>query len=267
MHVYSQEDHTVRKAVAGLYEERIEDDLVLCNPERLALLMKVNKSEIYEKIEGLVEKRYFEEVEDHEVAFDGIVLRVNPVLIPELEKELVAAREESFVEQLAVELSSANLDQKYGYNQALISQLSLLGSPELVAFLERDLREAVIALATQSYKSVLVSCGSIAEAILMDRLTARRDSAIKSLERILAQAGKKITTKDKHIDRWSLDRLLDVAHEENIVSKNLYHWGHGIRGFRNLVHPGVEQRRTVEVSQSNAEIAWSVVKRLLKELD
>jgi hypothetical protein len=63
-----------------------------------------------------------------------------------------------------------------------------------------------------------------------------------------------------------LDRLLDVALEEKIISDNLYHWGHGIRGFRNLVHPGVEQRKTIEVSRENAEMAWNVVKRLLSEM-
>jgi len=43
-------------------------------------------------------------------------------LIPQLKKELDAAKQEEFVEQLAVELSSTTLDQKYGYNQSLINK-------------------------------------------------------------------------------------------------------------------------------------------------
>jgi tetratricopeptide (TPR) repeat protein len=266
VHLYSQENVTVRRAIAKLYEERIEDDIILCNLDRLASSLKVHPSEGDAWVDGFLEKKYFEEVANHGLAFDGIALRANPVLVPQLKKELGAAREEEFVEQLAVELSPANLDQKYEYNQSLIKRLSLLSSAELTAMLERDLREAVIALATQCYKSALVLCGSIIEAILMDRLMARRDSAIKSLERLLTKEGKRIRAQDKRIENWTLERLLDVAREENIISGNLYYWGHGIRGFRNLVHPGVEQRRTVDVSRDNAEIAWMIVKRLLKEL-
>jgi hypothetical protein len=54
--------------------------------------------------------------------------------------------------------------------------------------------------------------------------------------------------------------------ETKLISENLYHWGHGLRGFRNLVHPGVEQRQSIEVSRENAEMAWNVVKRLLREI-
>lgn len=266
VHLYSQEDVTVRRAIAKLYEERTEDDMVFYNPDRLASFLKVHPSDADTWVDTFLEKKYFEEVENHGLAFDGIVLHANPVLIPQLQKELDAAREGEFIEQLAVELSPANLDQKYEYSQSLIKRLSLLSSAELTAMLERDLREAVIALATQCYKSALVLCGSIIEAILMDRLMARRDSAIKSLERLLTKEDKKIRAQDKRIENWTLERLLDVAREENIVSGNLYYWGHGIRGFRNLVHPGVEQRRTVDVSRDNAEIAWMIVKRLLKEL-
>jgi hypothetical protein len=264
--LFSQEDRIIRRAIAGLYEERVEDDMILCNPERLATFLKLPTSEVDDRVEEFIGKRYFSQVEDPGVMFDGVVLRVNPALVPELEEEMVVAREEDFVEHVAVELSSANLDRKYGYNDSLVGQLSLLKSAELSAMLERDLREAVTALATQCYKSALVLCGSIVEVVLMDQLIARRDSALESLEQILTQKGKRVRARDKRINEWMLNTLLEVAREENLITQNLYYWGHGLRGFRNLVHPGAEQRRTVEVSKSNAEIAWSVVKRLLNEL-
>ena len=60
--------------------------------------------------------------------------------------------------------------------------------------------------------------------------------------------------------------MLDVALEEKMISENLYHWGHGLREFRNLVHPGVEHRKSIEISRENADMAWNVIRRLLKEL-
>jgi hypothetical protein len=60
--------------------------------------------------------------------------------------------------------------------------------------------------------------------------------------------------------------LLGVVLEMNLISENLYHWRHGLRGFRSLVHPGVEQRQSIEVSRENAKMAWTEVKRLLTEI-
>jgi uncharacterized protein YutE (UPF0331/DUF86 family) len=82
----------------------------------------------------------------------------------------------------------------------------------------------------------------------------------------LSKENRKLQSEDKRLERWGLDRVLDVALEAKIISENLYHWGHGIRGFRNLVHPGVEQRKSIEVSRENAEMAWNVIKRLLSEI-
>jgi hypothetical protein len=253
-------------AVAKLYESRIEDDTILCNLDQFASLLKVRFSDIHDLIEEYINKKYFEEIHDPDLPFEGIILKVNPALLPEIEAELISTQKEEFTEQLIIEMSSENLEQKYEYSQTLVNRLSLLESPELRHTLERDLREAVMSLATQSYKSALILCGSIVEATLMDRLLTRQVSALQSYERLQIKVGKTVRAKDKNIKEWSLNTLLDVAHEENIISTNLYHWGHGIRGFRNLVHPAVEQRKEMEVSRENAEVAWSVVKRLLKEL-
>lgn len=264
VHLYAHETKMVKQAIVKLYENSIEDGLILCRPEDVAALLNLQLAQAKERIEQFVAKKYFDRVEDSGLAFAGYVLRLNASLLPQVEAELAQMQRQEYVEQLALELTPENLEQKYEYGQSLIFRLSVLSSPELVALLERDLREAVTALATQSYKSALILCGSIVEAILMDRLSARESSAVKSFER-LRQAST-VREKSNQIQNWSLSTLLEVAREENLVSLNLCHWGHGIRGFRNLVHPAVEQRKEVEVSRENAEVAWSVVKRLLKEI-
>lgn len=264
--LYFQENKTVRRAIAKIYALRDTEGIVLCHPSEAADLLKIRSSEAYDQINEYVGKKYFDEAGDVNLPFDGIILKVNPELLPTIEQELITAKEEEFVEQLVVEMSPDSLEQKYEYGSFLINQLSTISSPELVSMLERDLREAVLALATQSYKSALVLCGSIVEAVLMDRLLAREPSAIASFDRLQQNAGQAIRAKDKKISSWSLSTLLDVAREENMISNNLYHWGHGIRGFRNLIHPAVEQRKEMEVSRENGEVAWSVVKRLLKEI-
>jgi hypothetical protein len=102
--------------------------------------------------------------------------------------------------------------------------------------------------------------------MLLDQLITRRQEAQNALQELLGISGSTLKSEDRKIDRWSLDRLLDVCLKLGLVSKNLYHWGHGIRDFRNLVHPAAEQRKTIEVSRENANTAWNVVKRLIREL-
>ena len=128
------------------------------------------------------------------------------------------------------------------------------------------MKQLLLLLLSHTKSAFEFLCGSITEAVLLDALLVRRDIAIKALERILSKEGKRLKSDDTRLDRWVLDRLLDVALETNLISENLYHWGHGLRGFRNLVHPGVEQRQSIEVSRENAEMAWNVMKRLLTEI-
>jgi tetratricopeptide (TPR) repeat protein len=264
--LYMQEPTNIKRALARLYEERSSDELILCRMSRLASLLNLPEGEASQHLESFIGKRYLERVAGHVLQFDGEVLKASTILIPHFERELAIANHDEFVGRLTLEISAENLERKYGYDQSLLNRLSVVTSPELIVFLRRDMREAVFSLATQSYKATLILCGSIVEAILLDRLQTRRDSAIRSLENVFAKANKRMTADDKDIERWTLERLLDVAREENIISENLYHWGHGIRGFRNLVHPGVEQRKKIDVSRDGAEIAWQVVKHLLNEL-
>ena len=64
-HLYSQENVTVRRAIAKLYEERTENELTFCNLDRLSSVLKVHSTEADEWVEEFLQKKYFEEVENH----------------------------------------------------------------------------------------------------------------------------------------------------------------------------------------------------------
>ncbi len=265
--LFAQEPDNSRKTIAELYAGRTTDDLILCDLQKTSqnLGMKLERGK--QIISEFIQKRYFEEVKDHELAFNGKVLQLNPVIIPLVEKELEEIRKINFIEEVSEKLSGEYLETQYGYNKELLNSLKVVNLPELSAALARDLNEAIISLVTESYKASLILCGSILEALLLDQLMATEPTAIKTLETILAKDGKGIKSEDKKLEKWALGRMLDVSMEMKLISSNLYHWGHGIREFRNLVHPGLEYRSSIEVSRENAEMAWNVTKRLLKELD
>lgn len=264
--LYRQETETSRFFAIKMYSLKTEDDLILVSYSKLANEANLTDDEIDLRIDEFLKKKYFNEIESKSILFDGRILRTNPAIVSLLENDLRKFEERDKLSSISNELLSDNLDIKFGYNQLLLEKLSSIKSPELADILGRDLYETIVALAIKSYKSSLILCGSIAESILLDAMLARKENALQALERILAKDDKSLKSDDKKLDRWVLDRLLDVALEMNLISENLYHWGHGLRGFRNLVHPGVEQRQSIEVSRENAEMAWNVVKRLLGEI-
>lgn len=264
--LYQQELESARLLATKLFSTRTADGAIYLNEEKVSSLTGLDADEIEFRVNDLIKKKYFEEVSKSETDFDGKLLRTNPVIIPFLENDLKKFSEKESMDVIASNLLSDSLEEKYGYGKVLLDNLSVIKSSELSKMLERDLYETVVSLVVKSYKSTLILCGSIIEAILLDQLSAREKDAIIALDRIYSKEGKQLKSDDKFINRWVLDRLLDVALELRVVSENLYHWGHGLRGFRNLVHPGVEQRQTMEVSRENAEMAWNVVKRLLNEI-
>ena len=122
--------------------------------------------------------------------------------------------------------------------------------------LKRDLRENVIALITKNYKTVLIMSGSIIEALLLDKLSFLKISSYT------LHNGKK-----KKLLNMTLNDLLYVANNKKIIGEQLYHLAHALRGFRNLIHPGVEQRKlAMKINNTNANLAWDITKKIILEI-
>lgn len=122
--------------------------------------------------------------------------------------------------------------------------------------LERDINENVLSLITKSFKSSLILSGSIIEAVLLDHISS------KNITQYTMENGR-----NKRVNQMDLNELLYVSNQENFIDIQLYYLSHAIRGFRNLIHPGVEQRkRSVIVNEENAMLAWSIVKKVIQEI-
>ena len=61
---------------------------------------------------------------------------------------------------------------------------------------------------------ILIMCGSVVEAILLDKLETNEGSAMTTFERIMQKRNISIKGRDRKIENWSLENLIEVALEE-----------------------------------------------------
>lgn len=127
--------------------------------------------------------------------------------------------------------------------------------------IQRDLLECAIAVVAKQDKLATIMCGSIVEALLMQRIIERGFLKYD----ISAISGSKKAS-SYPVSEMGLNELLYVADKEKILNKNSYHLGHYIRDYRNIVHPAKEIRMKETVSHENVTTMWSVLCRLIWDL-
>jgi hypothetical protein len=219
-------------------------------------LLSRSGQQVTQEIGYLVKKKYLLSHPDPKRNQVGVqTYKTNPAiepLLPELRKR---ASQDAVVARIADRITPTALRQ-IGYTEELQAALVKVSSAELQEMLRRDLLEAAIARLADSHKSCLVLCGSLIEAIILDKLVAT------GVLKATASNGKAVS-----VYRMDLGDLLFVAKQQDLVDDQMFHFGHALRGFRNIIHPGVERRRTaLQVNSQNARIAWDIATKLILEM-
>lgn len=97
-------------------------------------------------------------------------------------------------------------------------------------------------------------CGSIIEAILYWSLTEQN---IKKYE---------IKNKSKKITEMGISDLLFVANQEKLIQSSTFHFCHGLKDYRNLVHPSRDISSDFERSEEENIIIWGLLKKIIKDI-
>ena len=251
---FRQEKFVVKKNLLLLsYRKDVEGHVVFRERE-LPAILSVEAYEARRQIKYLSENKYLIKVQQKSGTYTP-AYKINPdieVHLSALEKEIEQEKEiASIVDKVTIEQL-----HRIGYNDILASGLKKVVSHDLQALLQRDLREAALAVLTKSYKTTLVMCGSIIEALLLEKISSR------NISRYIME-----DSKSKAISRMDLNDLLYVAFREKIIDDQLFYLAHALRGFRNLIHPSVEQRKAaIKATEPNARIAWDIMCKLITEL-
>ncbi len=253
---FFKESHECKSYILALWENKDFENLINKPKIILESIHSLAKPKAKKAIDYLVKEKYLIDRDSTSQGQDRLLFRINP-FISERISELQMQVEKN---QEVLDISSAitlNSLRQIGYDDYLKSCLKKVNSQDLQFMLKRDLHESALAILTKSYKSALVMTGSMIEAILLDVIKTNGISSYKLSQRKI----------NKSVHRMQLNELLEVADSEKIISSQFYHLTHALRGFRNLIHPGLEQRkRALKISEQNAKIAWDILRKLLIEL-
>lgn len=252
---FSKENPWIQNRILSFSKHKDSSGYIVCPYRQLPQFLAVSSMKANDLIKTFLDKKYLMKVTNHNLDTHSSAYKINP----EIEKHLTITEEhiqkEGELLSIAEQMNFSNLEQ-IGYDKDLLSALQKISSKELQQMLERDLKENALALITKSYKTVLIMSGSIIESVLLDKISSKNLTTYK-LE----------NGKNTKVVKMDLNELLYVANKEKIIEDQLFHLSHALRGFRNLIHPGVEQRKkAIQISEDNAQMAWNITRKIIIEI-
>lgn len=139
---------------------------------------------------------------------------------------------------------------------AVKDAFAFVKDPAIRTILERDYAE-LGSLPRKALKARFVLAGGIIEGTLLDALIC------DSTRARLTTAGRR---ENRDLEQWGLSTLLDASVELGLISPSAQSFGHAVREYRNLVHPGLERRKALSLAIEEVEIAEKVLQIVLRDL-
>lgn len=129
---------------------------------------------------------------------------------------------------------------------------------QAVPIIESRLNEARTAMGAGAYLSTIFLCGSVLEAVLLG--AAQREPAL--FNRATASP-KAADGSVKRFHEWSLAQFIDVACEAGLLKPDVKKFSHGLRDFRNYIHPYEQMLSGFTPDEHTAKVCFQVLKAAL----
>lgn len=124
----------------------------------------------------------------------------------------------------------------------------------------RDIHECAVSVIAQQYKSAIIICGSIIEAILVYVI---EEKGIKKYDIGTLLRG---NAKSKPVKEMDLNELLELGKQEKIIDIEEYHLSNYVRAYRNIIHPSCEVRKSYNVDDLTADLMWKSLLAIMREV-
>jgi hypothetical protein len=129
---------------------------------------------------------------------------------------------------------------------------------QAVPIIEKRLDEARRALSAQAYLSVIFLCGSVLEAVLLGAAQKEPAGFNKATS---SPKGNNGSVKQFH--EWSLSQFIDTACEVGLLKPDVKKFSHGLRDFRNYIHPYEQMVSGFMPDEHTAKLCFQVLKAAL----
>lgn len=127
--------------------------------------------------------------------------------------------------------------------------------------IEQRIKEIHKALENNLPLSVIFLSGSTLEGLLLD-LATKHTSSFRNAE----SSPKYKENKVKSIEKWSLNSLIDVAHEIGFLSLDVKKYSHSLRDFRNYIHPREQALNQFNPDIHTAKISFQVLRAAIAQI-
>lgn len=132
---------------------------------------------------------------------------------------------------------------------------------QLQPVLEQRLQEIGKVLNAEAPLSVIFLCGSTLEGLLQD--AAAKQSKLFNQSSAAPKDGH---GKVRNFQDWTLDALINVAHDINLLSLDVKKHSHALRDFRNYIHPRQQAGKQFNPDTHTAKISWQVLNAAIANL-
>lgn len=132
---------------------------------------------------------------------------------------------------------------------------------QVASIIDARLNEARIALQAGAYLSVIFLCGSVLEGVL---LGVARENPKKFNSSPASPKGEDGKVRPFH--KWNLVQFIDTACDIQLLKLDEKKFSHGLRDFRNYIHPYEQMDSGFTPDKYTAELCFQVLKAALASL-
>lgn len=176
---------------------------------------------------------------------DATVLRKSRSIVARLSGKSAPAPAESVESFLEREFTIPNIQR-------------LPVESQVATIIESRLAEGRKALRVGAHLSVIFLCGSVLEAVLLGAAQKSPESFNRS-----PASPKNAAGKVKPLHEWSLAQFIDVACEIQLLKVDVKKFSHGLRDFRNYIHPYEQMISGFTPDEHTAKVCFQVLKAAL----
>jgi len=132
---------------------------------------------------------------------------------------------------------------------------------QLQSVIEQRVDEIQKSMKAGASLATVFLCGSTLEGLLLDAAT-KQPQQFNSAK----SAPKDKDERVRQLHDWTLDNLINVAHEVGILSLDVKKYGHTLKDFRNYIHPRQQASQGFKPDQHTAKISWQVLRAAIADL-